>query len=65
MKMKIRDQEGIPLEQQFLVINDAEVDDHRTVANYNIDDNSTIHLIRMGNAPDAVVHPSVSMCCIA
>jgi ubiquitin C len=61
VKKKIRDQEGIPPEQQLIVINDIEVDDHRAISNYNIGNDSTIHLIRMGYATNTVGHSPVSM----
>ena len=61
LKKKLRDQKGIPLEQQLLAVNNTEADDHRTVSYYNIDDNSTIHLIRMGYETATVVHSQVTM----
>ncbi|CAF0960640.1 unnamed protein product [Rotaria sordida] len=62
VKKKIQDQEGILPEQQLIVINDAEVDDHRAVSYYNIGNDSSIHLIKMGDATTIVAHPPVSMC---
>ncbi len=61
MKKKIRQQEGIPPEQQLIVVNDVEVDDHRAISYYDIGDNSTIHLIRMGDATNTVGHSPVSI----
>ncbi|CAF0900798.1 unnamed protein product [Rotaria sordida] len=61
VKKKIQDQEGILPEQQLIVINDAEVDDHRAVSYYNIGNDSSIHLIKMGDATTIVAHPPVSM----
>ncbi len=61
VKKKIRNKEGIPLDEQLLVINDTEADDRRTVSYYNMNDNSAIHLIRMSNATNPVVPSPVSM----
>jgi hypothetical protein len=61
VKKKIQEQAGIPLEQQLLAIDSAEVDDFRTVSYYNIADDSTIHLIRMGYETDTVIYSPVSI----
>jgi large subunit ribosomal protein L40e len=61
MKDKIRDRTSIPVDEQFLVINDTEVHDHRTVSSYNIDDDSSVHLIRLNDAPNIPVHSTVGM----
>ncbi|CAF0967866.1 unnamed protein product [Rotaria sordida] len=61
VKKKIQDQEGILPEQQLIVINDAEVDDYRAVSYYNIGNDSSIHLIKMGDATTIVAQPPVNL----
>ncbi|CAF3922025.1 unnamed protein product [Rotaria magnacalcarata] len=58
IKEKIRDHEGIPVEQQFLAIGGVEVDDDRTLSYYHVGNDSNIHLIRMGYDTSTVVHSS-------
>ncbi|CAF3679616.1 unnamed protein product [Rotaria socialis] len=56
IKEKIQDHEGIPVEQQFLAIGGVEVDDDQTISYYNVGNDSSIHLIRMGYDTGTVVH---------